>query len=171
MPRSIRTWIVATQLVYSNTFLLLLLGAGGWSLLNHQEAIVFGTERGGDLDKLDAGQVMDLSLGSAVVVAGAVEGNALPARASNLLQVFEDGLCCLCELTTGDTVVSVGFLEVLVVLECGQSLDEGQVACHDVGRGGSDDAGEGDGEKLHFLLIIFGGLCWVKRDRSLVVVE
>lgn len=161
-----------TQLVYSNTLLLLLLGTGGWSLTNHQEAIVFGTEGGGDLDKLDAGQVMDLSLGSAVVVAGAVVGNALPARASNLLQLLEDGLCFLWELTAGDTVVGVGLLEVLVVLGCGQSLNEGQVACHDIGRRGSDDAGEGDGEKLHFLLIILGGgLCWVKRVESLVVVE
>lgn len=109
---------------------------------------------------------MDLSLGSAVVVAGAVVGNTLPARASNLLQLPEDGPCRLWELTAGDTVVSVGLLEVLVVIGFGQSLDEGQVACHDIGRGGSDDAGEGDGEKLHFLLIFFGGRWFVLCEKS-----
>lgn len=54
------------------------------------------------------------------------------------------------ELAAGDTVVGVGLLEVLVVIAIRQSLDEGQVACHDIGRGGRDDAYEGDGEELHY---------------------
>lgn len=136
-------------------------------MLNHQEAIVLGAQAGGDLGELDTSQVMDLGLDSAEVVASAVEGTALPTRASNLLQLLEFGLGRLGELAAGDTVVGVGLLVVLVVIGHRQSLDKGQVACHDVGRGGSDSAGESNGEELHFILDV---VCVGRRMMVLLVV-
>lgn len=48
---------------------------------------------------------MDLCLGLAVVVVGAVVGNALLARAGNLLQLLEVGLGQLGKLAAGDVTV------------------------------------------------------------------
>ena len=126
------------------------------TLVNHQEAIVGCAQSRSDFDKLKSGQVADVGLDRAEVVAGIrvvrTAKNAFPTGTGNSLEFRDAGFGSVVELTAGNSVDRVGVLIIHVIADLGQSLDERQITGNNTGGSGSDQ-GEGSSEEFHSFFV------------------